>query len=416
MCALSKRFKGFGSIGPATLVAAAFIGPGTVTTCSIAGADYGYTLLWALLFSVLATLILQEMAARLGVAGQTGLGEALRKEFAKPFPRIITIILVLSAIAIGNAAYETGNIMGGVMGLMVITGTGLINTGTLSINIWSPVIGVLAFMLLWFGSYRTIERGLITLVILMSLTFIGTALMVKPDPMAIASGMFIPELPAGGIMTVAGLIGTTVVPYNLFLHASASRERWNSVDGLRAARTDSIVSISLGGIISASIIITSAAAFHGSGLTITGAADMAVQLEPLLGAFAPYFLAAGLLAAGLSSAITAPLAAAWATSGILGWKGGIHDKRFRMVWIAVLLTGIFFSMTGTKPVAAIFFAQVTNGLLLPLIALFLLKVMNSSELLGSHRNKITANIAGAAVVLVATFLGIKSIISIFNMI
>lgn len=413
---MGKRFKGFGSIGPATLVAAAFIGPGTVTTCSIAGADYGYTLLWALLFSIIATLILQEMAARLGVAGQTGLGEALRREFARPFARITTIILVLSAIAIGNAAYETGNIMGGVMGLMVITGTGLVTAGDFSVNFWAPVIGLIAFMLLWFGSYRTIERGLITLVILMSLTFIGTALMVKPDPVAIASGLLIPELPAGGIMTVAGLIGTTVVPYNLFLHASASRERWKSVDGLRAARTDSIVSISLGGLISAAIVITSAAAFHGRGLTITGAADMAMQLEPLLGAFAPYFLAAGFLAAGLSSAITAPLAAAWATSGILGWKGGIRDKRFRMVWMAVLLTGVIFSMTGTRPVAAIFFAQVTNGILLPLIAIFLLRVMNSREILGSHRNRLPANIAGAAVVLVASFLGIKSIISIFNMI
>ncbi|MCA1755848.1 MAG: Nramp family divalent metal transporter [Bacteroidales bacterium] len=413
---MGKRFKGFGSIGPATLVAAAFIGPGTVTTCSIAGADYGYTLLWALLFSVIATLILQEMAARLGVAGQTGLGEALRREFARPFARITTIILVLSAIAIGNAAYETGNIMGGVMGLMVITGRGLVTAGAISVNFWAPVIGLIAFMLLWFGSYRTIERGLITLVILMSLTFIGTALMVKPDPLAIASGMVIPKLPAGGIMTVAGLIGTTVVPYNLFLHASASRERWKSVEGLRAARTDSIVSISLGGLISAAIVITSAAAFHGRGLTITGAADMAMQLEPLLGAYAPYFLAAGFLAAGLSSAITAPLAAAWATSGILGWKGGIRDKRFRMVWMAVLLTGVVFSMTGTRPVAAIFFAQVTNGILLPLIAIFLLKVMNSREILGNHRNRLPANIAGAAVVLVASFLGIKSIISIFNMI
>lgn len=345
---MGKRFKGFGPIGPATLVAAAFIGPGTVTTCSIAGADYGYTLLWALLFSVIATLILQEMAARLGVAGQTGLGEALRREFSKPIPRIVTIILVLSAIAIGNAAYETGNIVGGAMGLSLITGTAILKIGNLNFYFWGPLIGIMAFILLWFGSYRTIEKGLITLVILMSLTFIGTALMVKPDISAIITGVVIPKLPAGGITTVAALIGTTVVPYNLFLHASASRERWSSSDGLRAARTDSVVSISLGGLISASIIITSAAAFYGKGITITGAGDMATQLEPLLGAFAPYFLAGGFMAAGLSSAITAPLAAAWATSGILGWKGGIRDWKFRMIWIVVLMTGVIFSMTGVK--------------------------------------------------------------------
>ncbi|TFH34161.1 MAG: divalent metal cation transporter, partial [Bacteroidia bacterium] len=144
MFLLGKIRNRLKSVGPASLVAAAFIGPGTVTTCSIAGSKFGYTLLWALLFSVAATLILQEMSARLGVIGQKGLGEALRDEFKKPLGRIISVLLVLSAIAIGNAAYETGNILGGVMGLEAITGSSVVNIGRVSVGFWGPVIGLLA--------------------------------------------------------------------------------------------------------------------------------------------------------------------------------------------------------------------------------------------------------------------------------
>jgi len=104
------------AIGPAALVSAAFIGPGTITTCTLAGAGFGYALLWALLFSIIACIILQEMAARLGIIARLGLGEALHAQFPAGAGRIISVLLILSAIGIGNAAYETGNIMGGAWG------------------------------------------------------------------------------------------------------------------------------------------------------------------------------------------------------------------------------------------------------------------------------------------------------------
>ena len=103
--------------GPGALVTAAFIGPGTITTCSLAGAQFGYALLWGLTFSVVATIILQEMSARLGIITRHGLGEALRTHFSTPASRIITAILVVSAITIGNAAFQTGNILGASIGL-----------------------------------------------------------------------------------------------------------------------------------------------------------------------------------------------------------------------------------------------------------------------------------------------------------
>ncbi len=413
MSAFITRIK---SVGPAALVAAAFIGPGTVTTCTITGAGFGYSLLWALLFSILATLVLQEMSARLGLIAQVGLGEALRKEFKKPLGKIIATLLIISAIAIGNAAYETGNIVGGAMGMASITGIEKINIGTASINIWGIVIGLVAFTLLFSGNYNIIEKGLVILVILMSITFITTAIIVKPDFNLILKGMFVPGIPEGSVLTIVGLIGTTVVPYNLFLHASAVKQKWSNPDKLTLVRSDSLISIGAGGLISMAIVITSAAAFYGKGINITGASDMANQLGPLLGKSSSVILSAGLLSAGISSAITAPLAAAYATSEILGWKTAMKSTKFRMIWIIVLFSGTIFSAIGFKPVNAIFVAQITNGILLPFIAIFLLKVMNSKNLLGDMRNGKISNTLGIIVVLVSIGLGIKSIITVLGMI
>ena len=114
-------FKIFKNIGPGTLVAAAFIGPGTVTLCTIAGVNHGFTLLWAMLLSIIATIVLQEMAARLGIISQKSLAEVIKIEIKHPALRKTAIILMLSAIVIGNAAYEAGNISGGVLGLETIS-------------------------------------------------------------------------------------------------------------------------------------------------------------------------------------------------------------------------------------------------------------------------------------------------------
>ncbi len=411
-----SRFIGkLKNIGPAALVTAAFIGPGTVTTCTLAGANFGNALLWGLLFSIIATMILQEMAARLGIITQKGLGEAISSHFKNLFSRIIAIVLVISAIAVGNAAYETGNLLGASLGLETLTGITSVNIGdSFSLNIWAPVIGIIGFFILYAGSYKLLERFLISLVVIMSLTFLTTSIVILPDLKSIFKGMFIPGIPDGSALTLIALIGTTVVPYNLFLHASIVKERWKDASNLKNARTDTFVSIGLGGLISMSIVITAAAAFFMSNSTITNAADMAVQLEPLLGEWAKYFLAVGFFAAGISSTITAPLAAAYATSGILNWKLDMKSIKFKSVWIIILVVGIVFSSIGFKPVQAILFAQVANGILLPIIAIYLVWIMNNKKLLGRYVNSLTQNILGVIIVIITMGLGLKSILSVID--
>lgn len=404
-------FKRLKALGPGLLITAAFIGPGTITTCTLTGAGFGYALLWGLTFSVIATIILQEMSARLGIVGRLGLGEALRQQFKNPFAKIVAVLLVLSAIAIGNAAYETGNILGASLGLSEITKmAGIHLQHAWSMKIWALVIGLIAFLVLLLGSYKYLERVLIFLVTIMSISFIATMFVIKPGFWSILKGMFVPTLPSGSMLMLIGLVGTTVVPYNLFLHASTVQEKWKSKDGLKDSRFDLSISIILGGVISMSIVITSAVAFFGSHSTIRGAADLATQLKPLLGNWAAIFMSLGLFAAGISSAITAPLAAAYATSGILGWNSGLKSKKFKAVWMIILVIGMAFSVTGSSPIQAIIFAQITNGILLPVIAIYLLIIMNNKKLLGNNTNKLLQNILGLVIVIIMVILGGKSIL------
>lgn len=406
-------FKWLKNIGPGPLVAAAFIGPGTVTLCTLAGVGFGYSLLWAMVLSIIATIVLQEMAARLGIISQKGLAEIIRSEIKNPYFKIVGVILILSAIVIGNAAYEAGNISGGVLGLETILGNPAIAIGSVVIKVLPILIGFVAFVLLYIGNYKVLERSLIILVILMSLAFIITAVLTKPDISEIFKGAFVPSFPNDSLLTIIGLIGTTVVPYNLFLHASLVKEKWKRKEDLKYAKTDTIVAVILGGIVSMCIIISAAAIQKTE---VTNAADLALGLEPLFGSYAKYFLAMGLFAAGITSAITAPLAAAFVATGCLGWSSNMKSKKFRAVWILVLIMGVLFSSLGIKSIEIIKFAQVANGILLPVIAGFLLWIVNKSSVLGKHRNSVSQNIIGFLILAITLFLGAKSILKVFELI
>jgi len=387
--------------GPSTLIAAAFIGPGTVTVCTLAGADYGYQLLWALLFSTIATIFLQEMSLRLGLVTQEGLGEAIRKHTPPGLINIAFIALAFSAIIIGNAAYEAGNISGAVLGLNVFH----------SFRWWPLPIGLLAAFLLWSNKYKLIEKMLVACVILMSVCFLITAIALRPNLSEVASG-FIPSFDGLNFKIIMAIIGTTVVPYNLFLHASIISKKYNSIDQLKEARIENMISISFGGLISMLILIVSATALNTKGLDIHSAQDMALQLEPLLGKYASYLFGIGLLAAGLSSSVTAPLAAALAAKGIFNLPSD-NDKRFILVWLMIILIGVIFSLFNIRIVSIITFAQVANGLILPVIAFFLLYLSNKTELMQSYKNSIVLNIINIIAISFCLLLSYKTFIQLF---
>lgn len=400
-------------IGPAFFVTAAFIGPGTIITASMAGANYGLSLVWALLFAMVATLILQEMAARLGIVSQQGLGENIRQAITQPFIKTCVITLVVSAIVVGNGAYQSGNISGASLGLVSIAGQ-FGWTVPFANKIFPIIVGLIAFMLLITGSYRVIERALIALVGLMSVAFIITFFLSQPQWHELMTSFMALELPSGATLTVIALIGTTVVPYNLFLHTSTASQKWQSTEDISTARKDLLVSIPLGALISVAVLSTAASAFFGKQISLQSAADIAPALQPLFGESASIFLGFGLFAAGISSAITAPLAAAFALSGILNSEKNLNAFGFKLTWMVILTIGIVVSSIGFKPVAIILFAQIANGILLPLVSIFLFWIVNTS-ILGEYRNNIWQNIAAVGVIFITLLLSGRSLMSAFGL-
>lgn len=401
-----SRFR----VGPGFLVTAAFIGPGTIVTASRAGAGYGTALLWAVLFSVCATAILQMMASRVGLASRRGLAEAIRDSLGNPAVRFVALGLIAFTILIGNAAFQTGNLLGAALGLELLTGYPK--------ALLVAIIGSLAGGLLLTGAYRMIQNALVALVGVMSVVFCLVAFLSAPALGDLLSGLFVPRVPPGALLTVLGLIGTTVVSYNLFLHASTTLERWPDAErndeNIRESRRDTLFSVALGGLITAAVVV-SASPLLGQGADAADAATVATRLEPLLGEWAPLFFGIGLFAAGMTSAITAPLAAAYAAGGALGFRPDLKSGRFRLLWAFVLLSGMFFGIVlGASPYQIILFAQAGNGIVLPLTLVLLLIVVNRRAIMGKYRNTPLANVLGVLVVAVISGLALTQLARVFG--
>lgn len=341
------------------------------------------------------------MSARLGIVTQMGLGEAVAKQFQKPFLKWASILLVGGAIGIGNYSYAAGDLSGTALGLSTITGA--------PVRTLAPFIGIFVLLLIWRGSYKFIEKFMTFLVVVMALVFVITMFVAKPDLGGIARGL-IPTIPSGGIMIVIGLIGTTIAPYNFFIHSVSAKESWGAdTDKLPLSKFDTYASICVGGIITAAIVITSGTLMRG--MTISTAADLSIQLEPLLGSWAKPFLGIGLFAAGLSSALASPLGVSYTLAGLLGWKVNNSDKRFLYTNMSVVVFGVIVTLTGINPLTIILFAQALNGIILPVIVIYLVFMTNSKKLLGEFSNSLFARIVGYGISLVTIVLGASSLIS-----
>jgi len=399
-----KIFNMLKKLGPGVLIAAAFIGPGTITACTIAGVNFDFALLWALLFSIIATIVLQEMASRLGLVSKLGLTEVVKAQLNNPYLKFFVITLILAAILVGNGAYEGGNISGATLGLQAIIATPFD-------QFYPLLIGAIVFVLLWLGNYRLLQNVFMGLIFLMSFSFIITALVTRPEVLQVFKGLLVPYFPEDSLLTVVALVGTTVVPYNLFLHASLVNERWKSTTDLSFAKWDTILSIGLGGLVSVAIVVSAAAIPSNK---VSGVMDLVMGLEPLYGQWAKYFMGIGLLAAGITSSITAPLAAAYVARSCFNWSSDLRDWRFRLVWITILSIGLVSLTFDVKPIEIIKFAQITNGMLLPLIASILLWTVNNAQIMGGHKNTKVQNAIGFVIVAFSFFLGFKSLVRVFE--
>ena len=378
------------------VIAAAFLGPGTVTTAARTGSSFGLALLWPLVFATIACFVLQEAAARLTIVSGRPLGGALRDRYPGR-AGVVVLVLVLGAVVVGCAAYQAGNILGGVAGAELATGSPSV--------LLTAISAILAFILLWSGRTRHVVSVLGALVAVMGGAFLVTALGLRPELGTVASGLLVPSIPDGAGILVLGLVGTTVVPYNLFLGSGLARDQ-----DLATARLGLAVAIGVGGLVSMAVLVV--------GTAVDGVFSfqaLADALNGRLGSGAGSLFGWGLFAAGFSSAVTAPLAAALTAKGL--FADGADDPRwdsrswrFRAVWGGVLAVGTVFGLAEVKPVPVIILAQALNGLLLPVVAVFLWVVMNDGRVLGDQRNGPRANLLMGTVVIVCTVLGVRGVL------
>ncbi len=387
-----------GSILLWSAIAAAFIGPGTVAAAASAGAGSGTAVLWAILFSGMATFTLQEFAGRLTIATGDDLAAVLRRRYRAGLGRFAVIALVGGAILLGCAAYEAGNILGGAAGAMLAV--------ELPRSVVTLALALAAAALLFAGSPERVAMAMAVCVGLMGAGFLLVAASLAPPAGAVLAGL-VPS-PAfsedeTAFLGILALVGTTVVPYNLFLGSALARGQT-----LGEMRFGLGVSVAIGVLITSAILVV--------GATLAGAFSFEALGETLaerLGPWARTGFAIGLFAAGLSSAVTAPLAAALTARGLFGEAGDRRWRpagwRFRAVWAVVLLAGAGFGLADIRPVPAILAAQAFNGALLPLVALFLLAAMNDADLLGAEVAGPVANGFGLLVVGVAAMLGLTAL-------
>ncbi|MEL6659966.1 MAG: Nramp family divalent metal transporter [Bacteroidota bacterium] len=381
---MSSRFR---SVLFWSILAAAFIGPGTVTTAARAGSAYGLGLLWALLFSILATVVLQEAAARITLGAGQPLGEIIGRRGQS------WNLILFGVIALGCGAYQAGNFLGALAGLQLL--------GDIS-KWWLLLLGGVGALMLWSGNTTVITRSLAFIVALMGIVFCWVAFSADNEWIAWLNGL-VPSVEEDATGLVIGLIGTTIVPYNLFLASGLSQGQ-----DLKEMRFGLILAILIGGLITLAILLT--------GGMVSGEfsfASLAEVLDDRLQGRGRLLLGVGLFTAGLSSAVTAPLAAAVTGKSLLGngkasWNyDGIN---FRLTWGLILLAGLAFALTDVKPEPAIIAAQALNGLILPLVAISLIQAVNDSTILNpTYRNPSWLNWLSLLIVAVTVFLGLNNI-------
>lgn len=401
--------KAFKNIGPGIIVTSAFIGPGTVTLCILSGIEFGYSLIWCIIFSIIATCYLQEISSRLGIISRKGLSEIIT-DIDNNFIRKIAVSFIFLSLFIGNTAYESGNISGTSMGLETFIGSSSLNIFNHEINLNPIFIGFILILIIGNGSYKVFEKFLLILVSIMSLTFIFLAIISKPKINDLLNGL-VPSVDDNNFIYVIGLIGTTVVPYNLFLHSYVSKNKWKNRDDYKNSIFDTIISIVFGGIISLSIIITSASAHNLFNPTeIKNAVDLGSQISPILGNSSKYFISIGLFCAGITSSITAPIATSYALSGIFKYKPKWEDPSFKKISYTVIIIGVLFSSLSYQPIVIIKFAQFINGLFLPLIAGFLLWSINKKKIMGDFTNSDRYNLLGIIIIIISLLISYRSLI------
>lgn len=399
---IADRFK---SLGPAAIVTSAFVGPGTITTTTLAGVNYQYALLWAILFSGISLLILMEMSGRIGIISNHDIAEAAISSFKNSKLAAIIIkglmVITLFATAFG---FEAGNLIGGSLGL----------ADALNLSQWlaALILGGAAFYAVAVGTAKTLEKLMSFFVGLMGIVFILTMILVQPNYADVLAGFVPTSIPEGSAVTVIAMIGTTLIGINLLMQNVTNAEKWQGPEHLGDAKFDIGFNVGIGTLITLAIVITSGTVLFGTGTVVTSPIVFSAMLEPTLGVYARIIGNVGIAAAGLSSAIATPLILKVVLARLFKW--GPNDMKARVAGGSAVIFGTIFAAFGTSPTQIIVFASAFSGLFLPIVAILIMIAANNKQLLGKYKNTLTQNILGGVATLITLALGINSLLRFFE--
>lgn len=384
------------NMGPAAIIASAFIGPGTITTSTISGTNFQYAMLWAVIFSGIASIILMDISSRIAAyAGHSVIETSLGMSDSKAWKNFVTVFMG-AAILFTGLGFMAGNEIGAANGLADLTGMPVAVTGL--------IIGLIACATVVFGTPKLLELVCQFFVVAMGVLFIITMFLSKPDWGGVTKGV-VPSLPEGSLVNCMGLIGTTIIAINLVYHSMGCQDKYKGDEGYSDSKFDTRFNVILGVLMTLAIIITAGTVLYGTGTQITNPVVFSQSLEPVLGSAARVIGDLGLFLAGLSSSIATPFMGGMIIARLLKWE---KKETLRKVFTCGLIVfGTILAMMGKTPTQIIIVTQALSGFFLPFVAILFVISGNNKKMLGENTNSKLQNILGGIACLVTMGMGLN---------
>jgi len=402
---LWKRMIIFLSVmGPGIITANIDNDASGITTYSVAGARFGYSLLWILIPTTIALVVIQEMVARMGVVTGKGLSDLIRENYG-----VKSTLFMMVALLIANLGTTIADFAGWAASMEILG---------FSKYVMVPFGAILIWILVTKGSYRTIEKILLS-ACLLYFGYVISGIMAKPYWPEVFKNTFVPQIKwdTEFIVLSIGIIGTTITPWMQFYLQSSIAEKGIKKDEYGASRLDVIIGCSITDIVSFFIIVTCATLLFPHGIRINEASEAALALKPFAGNYASLIFALSLANASLLGVIIIPLATAYYICEAMGWERGVN-KTFReapqFMWIytaIIVLSAMLILIPGAPLVFLMILASVVNGILLPFVLIYAMSLVNNTKLMGEYVNPKSYNYISWATVFVVITLTLLMIVS-----
>ncbi|MSM38089.1 MAG: divalent metal cation transporter [Geobacter sp.] len=384
-------------LGPGVITANVDNDAGGITTYSLAGAHFGHTILWVMIPTTVALVVIQEMCARMGAVTGKGLSDLIRETYGVKVTFYVMVALLLTNL--GNSVSE----FAGIAASLEIFG--------ISKYLSVPSGALLVWLLIVKGSYRLVEKVFLV-ACMVYIAYPIAAFMAKPDWHTIMTATIVPTIKSDSayLMTIIGLVGTTIAPWMQFYQQSSVVEKGITIEHYGFSRLDVFIGCIMAIVVAFFIVVACASTIHTQGLRIETAADAAVALKPLVGNYAASLFAFGLFNASLFAACILPLSTTYYICEGMGWESGI-DKDFReapqFFWLftfIIILSAALILIPNTPLITIMFLSQVVNGVMLPFVLIFILLLVNNKRLMQKYRNGIIFNIIAWTTVVIMIIL------------